>query len=200
MTAVSVFLIIMRIRKFQNDSLRIHNNDKAITPETTSSSSTRSSSVRESPLLRERNSSRNSSQPISAGFPQASEPFTLNEKGNERSFLKPSPISLEGDRSGVVFENSGEVPTSLRANNDGYVGESTPLLTLNKKEIQSDMPTADFRFGTLTSNTGLWHRDSSGKNLIRFVILLLFLVFSSFVVSAGKKIWKKAVAEMLGKV
>ena len=174
-TAISVFLIIMQIRRFQKEAkLRSQRVDKEDTPETSLSSSPDLNNDRISSLRNSRHSSRAVSPTLQGAF---------NEDLTERSIVKRSPI---GDQSEIVFENSAEAAAPFLNTQTGFVGESTPLLTINKDEIQADLPTTDFKFGTLTANTGIWDKDTSGKNLIRFVILLLLLVFSSFVVRSFK--------------
>jgi len=170
---VSVFLIIMQIRKFKKDAKRSQHGDKEDTPESSLSSATDFNDSRVSSIIVSRDPSRAATPRIYLA--------SYDEEFKERTVVKQSPVK---DQSEIMFENSSEVAAPhLNVDNvNGFVGESTPLLTINKDEIQADMPTADFKFGTLTTNTGLWKKDVSGKSLIRFVILLLLLVFSSFVV------------------
>ena len=178
----------MRVRKFQKEAKQTSKSTSGTNTPQSSSISNNSPKVSNrgqmtGPMMTEYNSSRHSSRPISPTLSQQSGPFTTNDEDRDRSLIKRSPIA---DQSEIVFENSNEAVASKLNTDNGFVGESTPLLTMNKNNILPDMPTADFKFGTLTANTGLWHKDVSGKNLIRFVVLLLLLVFSSFVVSLSE--------------
>ena len=107
-------------------------------------------------------------------------PLNLNDEIIEdltsESFLEPV-----GNRGVITF--LGSTQNGYRSSPNDEVCERTPLLKKVENEAEIELPTPNFQFGILTGNIGLWHRDVSGKNLIRFVVLLLFLVFSSFVVS-----------------
>ena len=78
-----------------------------------------------------------------------------------------------------------------RRGGDG-ADESSPLLVKDGAssarggdELESEESAADFQFGVLMENSGLWYRDISGRHLIRFIVLLLLLLFSSLVVREG---------------
>lgn len=85
--------------------------------------------------------------------------------------------------TGVIFveDNSGD--SSIRDYPREREDEKSPLLKEKEAETGSVTEASEFGFGVISEATGLWYRDISGKHLMRFMVLLLLLVFSSLVVS-----------------
>ena len=112
---------------------------------------------------------------------QIVEAMFLNNSAEKRLSTEGS---LDSRREITLVSSRQNDSSSAENKEDIHNGEMTPLLkSMEKKAISHDPSVADFHFGTFDGDTGLWSRDESGKNLIRFVIILLFLVFSSLVVS-----------------
>jgi hypothetical protein len=90
--------------------------------------------------------------------------------------------------NGVRFVDSSNSSSQTVPSGRGQEGqeaaaeETTPLLKGNVQ--QRRVWSAGFQGGSTSEDTGLWYRDITGKHLIRFVVLLLLLLFSSMVVSA----------------
>ncbi len=109
-------------------------------------------------------------------------------------YARPSP---PGERNPFAEDNNGNGGNSLdKTEGTIFVSseqksdddiednqETSPLIKgrATSRAVSPDEP-SEFQFGTFSEGTGLWSRDVSGRNLTRFVILLISMVFSSLVV------------------
>ena len=82
---------------------------------------------------------------------------------------------VDSKTTGVIFVNNGNSSNLTLQDEDTISdGEKKPLL----KDYEKSQETSDY----VSEDAGLWFRDLSRKHLIRFLILLILLVFSSLVV------------------
>lgn len=117
-------------------------------------------------------------------------PNTLHS--STRSFFGPGPQFSDGsgevhphsvqdtDGAEVITKDEMEIQESSNSYHDrspdsGSVHERTPLLATVQQSSTS--------FGTLPVTSDLSYRDISGKQVTRFIVLLMFLLFSCLVVS-----------------
>lgn len=117
-------------------------------------------------------------------------PNTLHT--STRSFFGPGPQFSDGsgevyphsvqdtDGAEVITKDEMEIQESSNSYHDrspdsGSVHERTPLLATAQQSSTS--------FGTLPVTSDLSYRDISGKQVTRFIVLLMFLLFSCLVVS-----------------
>ena len=106
---------------------------------------------------------------------QTATPFALNGSDEDQHEREGTTTN------GVIF-----VDNSSSQSAEEYHGaaaaedqdEKTPLLSRKRATTPPDV-----QFGTISEDAGLWYRDLAGKHLLRFVVLLLLLIFSSMVVS-----------------
>lgn len=96
--------------------------------------------------------------------PQTSSATTHLER--DAIFLTDSQGSSESSSQGVMLDPH----------------EKTPLLHSEQRSGNSSESELNVGLGTLPS-AGVWARDTSGTQLTRFVILLIFLLFSCLIVS-----------------
>ena len=98
-----------------------------------------------------------------------------------------TPFALNGSdegttTNGVIFVDNSSSQSAEEYHEGGGAAEDqdekTPLLTRERATTSPDV-----QFGTISEDAGLWYRDLAGKHLLRFVVLLLLLIFSSMVVS-----------------
>lgn len=96
--------------------------------------------------------------------PQTSSATTHLER--DAIFLTDSQGSSESSSQGVMLDPH----------------EKTPLLHSEQRSGNSSESELNVGLGTLPS-AGVWARDTSGTQLTRFVVLLIFLLFSCLIVS-----------------
>ena len=97
-------------------------------------------------------------------LPQTSSTTTHLER--DAIFLTDSQGSSESSSQGVMLDPH----------------EKTPLLHSEQRSGNSSESELNVGLGTLPS-AGVWARDTSGTQLTRFVVLLIFLLFSCLIVS-----------------
>lgn len=112
--------------------------------------------------------------PDRPGTPRRVTPFSLNY-GSDSGKHEESGSATNG----VIFVDS----SSQRIESEGgdQEDETKPLLMGGAQ--QAEAPAPDIQFSTISEDTGISYRNIAGKHLIRFVVLLLLLIFSSLVVS-----------------
>ncbi len=164
--ACCTFLIITTLQMKRRKAVAHQNAANTITPDRSSTNSTiKMKHAKQSPQ---------SGQSSHRGSPQHGTPFTLN-------YGTANPVNLENsetkDSGAVIFVDS----SSNQNQGVGSSNEATPLL--RNEDATSLAAAGDFEFGTLSEASGLWHRDLAGRHIVKFVILLLLLVFSSLVVN-----------------
>ena len=169
------FLIIMTLQLKKKKAVAQRTVANTITPENTSTNSTiKMKHARPSPEGGKRESPQEES-------PQRRIPYTVNYGTVEPGSLETSETKDATEHGPVIFvdsSNSRGAPPGQQGN------ETTPLLP---NEDAASM--GDFEFGSLSEASGVWHRDLAGRHIIRFVVLLLLLVFSSLVVSLHVQSW-----------
>lgn len=164
---ICTFMIVFTTRNLQNrntTNLRDQDEADAITREDSSCNSTnvKMKQARPSPTTRKTPGNE-----------------TLNYGTNSGNFRDPSGPVNSND-SGIIFVDSNQTDSASLSAVNQDTDETSPLL---KNKNSDEVSSTGFQFGIISEDTGLWYRDISGKHLIRFVILLLLLVFSSLVVS-----------------
>lgn len=149
-----------------------------------------SSSVRSSPLIEtkpagehcspgaeRRLSSRGRKQADAKDSGNYSVNFGINSGGR-----LPDPSWYEPSSSvGLSSSNKDDLSKIVEEDDDSHddVSEEAPLL-LKKREISPEPTTLGF--GEMSASAGVWHRDASGKQLTRFIVLHMFLIFSMLMV------------------
>ena len=64
---------------------------------------------------------------------------------------------------------------------DNSMAERNPLIQ-KPREASPEPDQSEYSFSLPIQSLGLWHKDKSGQHLMRFIVLILFLLFSSLVV------------------
>ena len=98
------------------------------------------------------------------------------------SSLYQPPDASDGFDTVVNFHGSVKngARSAAEVEKEGEATEKSPLLR-KKREISPEP--YSMALGQVSESAGVWYRDNSGKHLNRFLVLMLFLVFSSLVVS-----------------
>ena len=86
------------------------------------------------------------------------------------------------DPSSSCVASSVEKPNNIQEGDESEFESTEKTSLLSGKRDVSPEP-ATLGFGEMSATTGLWYRDVSGKQLTRFVVLQVFLIFSMFMVS-----------------
>ena len=168
--AICTFLIIITLQIKNSKATAQRNAANIITPDETSTNSVHAVKMKKARPSPEGGRASQRGTPL-RGSPQRGSPFALNYGTNEPGGMQDSETRSRGD---VIFVDSS---ASRPANQNN---ENTPLLG---EDAKSTTTAGEFEFGVLSEASGLWYRDHSGRHIIRFVVLLLLLVFSSLVVS-----------------
>ncbi|XP_064401866.1 lysosomal cholesterol signaling protein-like [Halichondria panicea] len=63
---------------------------------------------------------------------------------------------------------------------DNSMAERNPLIQ-KPREASPEPDQSEYSFSLPIQSLGLWHKDKSGQHLMRFIVLILFLLFSSLV-------------------
>ena len=175
--AVFTFLITMTMQLKKNRAAAQRNAANTITPDNVSTNSAvKMKHARPSP---ESGQAKQRCSPR-GGSPQEGRPFTLNYGATESGSMDETGTN---ERGAIIFVDSSKSRGASLANqNKSTDDETAPLL--HDEDATSTQTTGDFEFGVLSEASGIWHRDLAGRHLIRFIVLLLLLVFSSLVVSS----------------
>ena len=80
--------------------------------------------------------------------------------------------------------SSGEKPKNIQDGGDTTDDDTTEKTSLLTGQRDISPEPATLGFGEMAESAGLWYRDVSGKQLTRFVVLHVFLIFSMFMVSS----------------
>lgn len=105
-------------------------------------------------------------------------PFSLqNDSDLERRASPPAySHGVEPATNGFIFVDSSASESRGEGGlEDSSASEDTPLLLKRTGREPREVVASE--------DVGLWYRDIAGKHLLRFIVLLLLLIFSSLVVS-----------------
>ena len=169
-TLVCVFLVIARSRK---------------SAKTTNTAKTDLQLETNTPVERSYQNSSITKRNISPQA-QSGKPLVVNYGADSLS----SDTSLKDSNSLFVPAAASNSPVKsahdFRAHEDKHRNspppkENTPLLS-SSNATRPELEATVVGFGTMPT-VGLWDKDTSGKHLVRFIVLLMFLMFSSLVVS-----------------
>lgn len=165
-TTICTVMIILIARKMRKAS----SPKREASPQEPSSASTNDVKLKRARL----------SPSVGQRSPNTPVPFTINSDTRK---VEENPNSTDS-KTKIVYEDSAKT-ASLDLSDETKHNEYSPLLgsrtNRNRREISPDEPSS-LQFGDFTEGMGLWYRDAAGKHMIRFVILLVLLVFSSLVV------------------
>ena len=163
-TTICVFLIILTARSQQKKAARKRQEEQKITAENSSCNSVKLKNAKPSP--------EGNRGPINEV------PYYGGTQSDEDG----------GGNAGVIFVDSNRDSSRVLLREENAEDESASLLTKSvegRSEHGDGVSVVEFGLGIISEATGLWYRDTSGRHLMRFMILLLLLVLSSFMVSWG---------------
>ena len=166
--AVCVIIIILATRKMNQTNKK----DRVALEETKQSSPERQSTT-----------APNRRSPQSYAVNYGAESLNSNSNGSSYGatpLLKreDTPVSVGDPPGGATIDFDS--PLAKKATKDELSSEKTPLL---RRDVSPEPSSVNYSLELPTNSSGLWYRDKSGQHLMRFIVLIIFLLFSSFVVS-----------------
>ena len=103
----------------------------------------------------------------------------LNE-GNSSAY-GATPLSKSKEASSFVSKSPNTGSQNLTESQEERAPEKNPLI---QRETSPESEAFSYSMELPANSSGLWYKDKSGQHLMRFIVLIIFLMFSSFVVSA----------------
>ncbi len=108
----------------------------------------------------------------------------LLREGKSPSYGALPSVSMEAGKN-----DSGSHQDSLESREESMSTKNPLLQKPREASPEPNETNYDFTLDPIQSS-GLWHKDKSGQHLMRFIVLILFLLFSSLVVSFKVKFFK----------